>query len=550
MMKQGFQISVAENKVAFRTFFENDFDSVLIDNNQFVIAIEGVILNKKELLKASGFTDFSNFFLNLYQKKNIDSIKELDGEFRGFIWDKNQNRIFVFTNPTSTQRVFYIRENHQIFVDSHLVRLSKTLKEHNISVNPDIGNIYKLLTFGNMLENQTPIQNVFKILDGHYIKIDIDNNTIIEEKYFDLNNVEYYKNSKQEAIRDLDSIFSENILWEYEKDTELNSKHFALLSGGLDSRMALLYAEKLGQKPDEAFCFSQSGYLDETISRQIAKDYNISYTFQSLDGGSYLKYIDKLTELSEGCGLFTGGIHVQYAFENLKNKDIKIAHSGSIGDGILGGFNTVPYRKKPGEFKIVVNPRFLPKVQQDFQKVLNQYESEELFYLRNVAYNRTVLGAQVIQQYAYQTSPFMSKKMLEFAISLPEKWKINQRLYIEWLNQCMPAAASYVWEKTGMKPDAHWKNTVGTKVKKRFSKLWNTKITNQKHKSSMYPYEFYYYNSQDVQDYYQDYFKDNIWRLDNYQELRSDVESLFAQKDFYQKSQGINILAIFKLFFN
>ena len=546
---KGFNIHISGNQINTNLFFENDYDSFVFKNDEVEIAIEGIILNKQQLLQNSSYSNFSDFFINLYQNKNINSIKELDGEFRGFVWDKLNHKVFIFTNPTSTQRVFYTKQNGQIFIDSHLVRLTESLKKNNIPVTPKINNLYKLLTFGNMLENETPIENIFKILDGHYIEVDLKTKNILEEKYFDLENVAYYKDSKEKAIQDLDAIFSENIALEYQKDTELNSKHFTLLSGGLDSRIAMLYADKLDEKPDEAFCFSQSGYLDETISRQIAMDYKIPYTFQSLDGGSYLKYIDKLTKLSEGCGLFTGGIHIQYAFENLKNKDFKIVHSGSIGDGILGGFNTVPFRKKPGEFKIVVNPKFLPKVKSDFEKVLNQYESEELFYLRNVAYNRTVLGAQVIEQYAYQTSPFMSKTMLEFAISLPEKWKINQKLYLEWLNKFTPNASDYIWEKTGMKPNAQWKSTFGPKVKKRFSKLWNAKITKQTEKISMYPYEFYYYNSQEIQDYYQAYFKENIWRLENYPELKQDVEFLFEQKDFYQKSQGVNILAIFKLFF-
>lgn len=546
----GFRIHIVDNHVKTSSFFVKDYDSFVINDDQVEIAVEGVILNKKKLLQNSGFSDFTDFFLDLYQKVNVNSIKELDGEFRGYIWDKLGHKLFVFTNPTSTQSVFYTKHDQQIFIDSSLVRLTKTLKENKISVTPDIQNIYKLLTFGNMLENDTPVENIFKILDGHFIEVDLNNLTIVEKKYFDLEGIDYYKSSRENAIHDLDLIFSDNILMEYEKDNELNSKHFALLSGGLDSRIALLYANQLGEKPDEAFCFSQSGYLDETISRQIAKDNDIPYTFQSLDGGSYLNYIDQLTELSQGCGLFTGGIHIQYAFENLENKDFKIIHSGSIGDGILGGFNTVPYKQKPGEFKIVINGKFLPKVKSDFDKILNQYESEELFYLRNVAYNRTILGSRVIQQFGYQTSPFMSKKILEFAISLPEKWKINQKLYLDWLNQCMPNAADYIWEKTGMKPNAQWKSTIGPKVKKRISKIWNTKITKKPNKTSMYPYEFYYNNSRDIQNYYQNYYSDNIWRLENYPELKNDVRQLFEQKDFFQKSQGINILAIFKLFFN
>lgn len=547
---KGFNIHISNNKIDIDHFFESDLDSFILNNEKFEMAIEGVVLNKTQLLKSFGMTDFPALFEKIYQEKNINVLKELDGEFRGYIWNKLEQTMFVFTNPTSTQRVFYTKQNGQIIIDSHLIRLSHSLKKNNISITPNIDNLYKLLTFGNMLENETPIENIFKILDGHYIEIDLKTQNIVEQKYFDLEKIDYYKHSKEKAIQELDSIFSENIRLEYQKDNELNSSHFALLSGGLDSRIAMLYADKLGEKPKEAFCFSQSGYLDETISREIAQDYKIPYTFQSLDGGSYLKYIDQLTELSEGCGLFTAGIHIQYAFENLKNTDFKIVHSGSIGDGILGGFNTVPYRRKPGEFKIVVNHRFLPKVRTDFDKILAQYESEELFYLRNVAYNRTVLGAQVIQQYAYQTSPFMSKKILEFAISLPEKWKINQKLYLEWLNQCMPSAADYIWEKTGMRPNAQWKSTFGPKVKKRFSKIWNSKITKQTQQTSMYPYEFYYYNSKDIQDYYQAYFKENIWRLENYPELKKDVEFLFSQKDFHQKSQGINIIAIFKLFFS
>ncbi|MCD9856578.1 hypothetical protein LUD75_17785 [Epilithonimonas sp. JDS] len=547
---QGFQIHISENNIESSVFYADDYDSFLLKNDSLEIAVEGVILNKKKLLKSYTVSDFPTLFDKLYRESKIASIKELDGEFRGYIWDKLEHKIFVFTNPTSTQRVFYSKQNGQIFIDSHLVRLNNSIRENQISTAPNINNLYKLLAFGNMLENETPIENVFKILDGHYIEIDLKTHNITEKKYFDLDQIAYFQGSKEMAVRDLNDIFSENIRLEYEKDDELNSQHFTLLSGGLDSRMGLLYADKLGHKPDEAFCFSQSEYLDETISRQIAKDYEINYKFQSLDGGIYLKYIDKLTELSEGCGLYTGGIHVQYAFENLTDFNFKIVHSGSIGDGILGGFNTVPYRQKPGEFKIVVNRKFLPKVKSDFDKIRNDYESEELFYLRNVAYNRTVLGAQVIQQYGYQTSPFMSKTMLAFAISLPEKWKINQKLYLEWLNQCMPNGADYVWEKTGMRPNAQWKNTFGPKVIKRVSKLWNAKITKQTERTSMYPYEFYYYNSKDIQDYYETYFNENIWRLENYKDLQADVQFLFSQKDFYQKSQAVNILAIFKLYFS
>ncbi|WP_185146687.1 asparagine synthase-related protein [Chryseobacterium sp.] len=547
-MNSGFSLKIKDKKV--KTLFSaENYDSFLVENDGVEMAVEGVILNKKKLLEEYYFNDFSLLFLKFYTEKKEKCINELEGEFRGYIWDKVRKRIFVFTNPTATQRVFYAKTNNVIFIDSNLVRLSTSLKTTGINPTPDIQNIYQLLSFGSMLENATPIRDVFKVLDGHYIEIDLENHSIKEKGYFSLENISYWALSKEKAIQEIHELFAENIKAEYRKDDEYRSKHFALISGGLDSRTAMLYAVKMNKKPDTAFCFSQSSYLDEKISRKIAKDFQIKYEFQPLDGGSYLKEIDKLTEISEGCGLYTGGIHVNYAFERLAETDFKIVHGGAIGDGILGGFNLVPYRRKPEGEKLIINRSFLSKVGTSFDDAKNLYESEELFYLRNVACNKTVLGAQVIQQYAYQTSPFMTKEMLKMAISIPEKWKFKQRFYLDWIAKHCPEATKYRWERTLMKPDAKWKTAFGDQVVKRGFKIVHDKILKTPQKSSMYPYQYYFDQDNEIQKYYQKYFEENLHRVQAYPELSADLLVLFDSPDFYSKSQAVNILSVFKLYF-
>lgn len=547
-MKSGFSLKI-EDKHVKTLFSAENYDSFLFKDDKVEIAIEGLILNRQKLLDESCFTEFPLLFLKFYTEKEEKCVNELEGEFRGYIWDKLRNKIFVFTNPTSTQRVFYARFKNIIFIDTHLVKLVSSLKIAEINPTPDIQNIYQLLSFGSMLENSTPIRGVYKILDGHYLEIDLVNSSVVEKAYFSLEDFPYWASSKEKAIGEIHEIFSENIRAEYAKDDDYQSKHFALLSGGLDSRTAMLYAVKMNKKPDTAFCFSQSSYLDEKISRKIANDFQIDYQFQPLDGGSYLKEIDKLTEISEGCGLYTGGIHVNHAFENLTDTDFKLVHGGAIGDGILGGFNLVPFRRKPAGEKLIVNRHFLPHVGEKFTRFLQKYDSEDLFYLRNVAYNRTVLGAQVIQQYAYQTSPFMSKEILKLAISLPEKWKSEQHFYMEWIAKHCPEATKYRWERTLMKPDAKWKTAFGDQVVKRVYKIAHDKILKTPHKSSMYPYQYYFESDADIQKYYQKYFEENFHRVEAYPELSADILELINSKYFYSKSQAINILSIFKLFF-
>ena len=548
-MKKGFSIKISPQNVEVNSFISEEYDNFYLKSPQFDFLFEGVLLNKKKLLNEFALKDFQTLIQELYQQKKSGVIKEFEGEYRGFIYDKSEGKLFVFTNITSTQRVFYGKFEDQIFIETNLVRLNETLKNAGISTKPDQESIYQLLCFSNLIEDKTPIQNVKKLRDGHFLEIDSSAGKCDEKIYFDLPEIPAFNKSKEVAIDRIHEIFTDSVLLEYEKDNEFGTDHLALLSGGLDSRIAMFYALQNNQKPGNALCFSQSNYFDHSISEKIAEDLDIHYEFIPLDGGKFLRKIDELTEISEGMVFYTGGIHVQHAVENMQYENFSLFHSGQIGDGVLGGFNTEPKRKKPSSFKIVEDRKFFPKVQNSLEESLKKYDTEELFLLRNVAYNRTVLGAHDFQQKRYQTSPFMTKDFLKFAISLPEEWKFNHRFYIEWINKHCKEATKYRWERTLMKPNAHWKTQFGDQFLKRGFKIVTDKILRSPQNGSMYPYGFYFENDPVLQKYYQNYFEENIYRLENYPELLRDVQELFSARDFHLKSKAVNILAIFKLYF-
>lgn len=548
-MSKGFSINISQQAIQVNSFISDEYDNFYLKSGQLDFLFEGVLLNKKKLLNKFALKDFETLIRELYLHKKEKIITLFDGEFRGFIFDKTLKKFFIFTNVTSTQRVFHASFNNQIFVDTSLIRLNKTLKNLGIIPQPDIESLYQLLCFSNLPERKTPLQNVQKLLDSHYLEVDCADLICTEAQYFSLAEVPVFTGTKDKAIDCIHEIFTDAVVMEYQKDTELGKDHLALLSGGLDSRVAMMYALQNNQKPGNAFCFSQSNYYDHTISEKIAKDYDIHYEFVPLDGGQFLKKIDELTEISEGMVFYTGGIHVSHAVEKMQYENFALFHSGQIGDGVLGGFNTEPKRKKPSTFKIVEFPQFLPKVKNSLEDILKNYETEELFLYRNIAFNRTLLGAHVFQQKRYQTSPFMAKEFLKFAISLPEAWKFNHRFYLEWINKHCKDATKYRWERTLMKPDAHWKTSFGDKVLKRGFNLINNKILKSPQNSSMYPYQFYFDNDPDIKRYYQQYFEDNLHRISDYPELSEDVISLFQSDNFNTKTKAINILSIFKLYF-
>lgn len=548
-MKKGFSIKISEQNVDVKSFISEDYDNLYLKTASFDFLFEGVLLNRKKLLNEFALKDFETLIGELYFHKKENIIKEFEGEFRGFIFDKVQQKLFVFTNATSTQRVFYGEFKGEIFIDTSLIRLSENLKNSGVQPTPNWESVYQMLCFNGLLERSTIIQDVHKILDGHFLKIDLKNLDKKEIQYFTTFNEGCFSGSKKKASQIIHEIFKESVLMEYSKDTELGKNHLSLLSGGLDSRVAMMYALKNNQSIENVLCFSQSGYIDHTVSRKIAEDYRLHYEFIPLNGGKFLKKIDELTQISEGMVMYTGGIHVNHAVDEMQYENFALFHSGQLGDALLGGYLSAPERKRPSNYKIVGNPQFLGKVETLLNETKKNYESEESFLIRNRGYNTVLLGAHVFQQKRYQTSPFMAKDFLKFAAALPEEWKYNHRFYLEWIQKHCKEATKYRWERTLLKPDAKWKTAFGDQFIKRSFRILNEKILKTPQNASMYPYQYYYDNDQKMQEFYQDYFNKNLYRIETYPELLADVKLLFQNKNFHIKTQAINILSIFKLYF-
>ena len=188
-MKKGFSLQISASDKKINSYLLNNYDDIYVQSDNFDLLFEGVLLNKKKLLNAFALKDLENLLKELYLQKKEQIITLFEGEYRGFILDKIQNKLFVFTNITSTQRVFYGKFEDQIFIDTSLIRLNSTLKDSGISTQPNEGSLYQLLCFGNMPEEKTPIKNIKKLLDGCFLETDLESLNIGEKQYFDLADV-------------------------------------------------------------------------------------------------------------------------------------------------------------------------------------------------------------------------------------------------------------------------------------------------------------------------------------------------------------------------
>ena len=553
--KYGNESNFILRQIANKNFVAEQFtnpkflnDKILEENINFVIGTEGVILNLTDLEKKFDAQNTFDLISKMYLSEKENFIKKLKGDFSGFIFDKKIEKWIVFTNQTGSKRIFYFENNDYFIFSSELKEISFLLAQLNIEKKLNISAAYMLLTCGFMLGDNTFVDNVKRLSAGNYLVL--ENNKIAIKEYFHLRDVPQTTDSKAEIIEKMDALFSQAVRLEFEKDKEYDYRHIATLSGGLDSRMTVLVAHKLGYTNQLNFTFSQSNYLDETIAKKIAIDHRHNFLFHSLDGGNYLKNIDKNVYYSDGLLLFSGSAHSLNSMENINFAKYGIIHTGMLGDAIIGTYLGVPYPRPPSVEMGVHSRLLLPKLRPIFDEIAKNYATEELYKIYNRGFLGIMSGCLYFDIFSQAASPFLDVDFLSYCYSIPEKYKFKEQIYLDWIATKHPEFARYAWEKTGISPlkSNNYKKYFCFGYYRRMSKKFFDMLSG-KIKSGMNPFDLWLEENSELRKYLDDYFAKNIHLLNNYEELKQDCKNVFKIGKAMDKFTILTLLSAMKLHF-
>lgn len=525
--------------VFYYTYFHKfSEDKLFEEDRNYIVGIDGVILNLQKLKNAFGISNYFKLVVYLWNKEGYLFPRNLKGEFSGFVFDKNNDELHVFGNQLATKPFYYSKIGSSIvfsFSLGQIIEYKNKLKYVNCL---DKKAVYSLLTFGGMIENETLLVDVKRIHAGQIVSI--KGESVFVKSYQDFNEVSITIDQKKEAIELLDYTFNEALNLEYAKDVAYNYKHLGTLSGGLDSRMNILLAHQKGFKVD-VFCFSQSNYYDHLISKKIAEDYGLYYQFILLDDGYYLMNLEENVKITNGTMFYLSSAHFNAALKNINLDNYGLIHTGQIGDGVLGGF--VSDGKKSSYLSKTISRRLTHKLVLDNQ-IFYKYASEETFKLLNRVCNLTNSGSFVVESNGtYLVSPFMDTDFVTACLSINPRLKVNARIYIDWINANYKNATNYVWERTKFKPNQNWK----TKLSLYTNKIWleYKKLTNQAHKLSMTPLDYWYQKNSTIRNFYNQFFHQNIDRI-NDESLKKDLILMFENGNVIEKSLVLTVLEFIK----
>lgn len=431
--------------------FVND-KAFFIDGNYLIIC-EGVLLNKTALLNKYNVKAVNELIIKMYEKCGNTFFDEFRGSFSGLLLDHKRNRLIAYTNHYGDNTIFYYFRDNNLIIGSRINYITDTLKENNIAYSFNEDAALDMLTYGYMSDSKSWVNEITRLLPGHYLIVDGCENEKKEFKdiiYYQITNDKYDLGnlSDTEIIEELDRRFTEAVRAEYEKDKEYGYRSLTQISGGLDSRMNLFSAHKLGYDNILCMTFGQSNCLDEKIAKRITADLQIELLLWSLDSAKHLMNIDKYVKINSGLALYSG-VGAEFEILSALNSDkFGLVHTGQVGDVVFGSFlSSVSEISDPDIGGLY--SKYIDRSSETFDLSLYKTREEYLFALRGL------LGAlsshQFTQCFTQVASPFLYKEVLDYALSIPVNKRIGHAFYKTFILNRYPEAAKYVWEKTGVK---------------------------------------------------------------------------------------------------
>lgn len=503
--------------------------------------LDGYVLNKRELTEQYHI-HWHEILYQIFQNKRL--LNDLRGGFCGFVVSKD--KIFVFNDQLGNKPVYYYKSGTRFVISSRWNDVMAVLKSNGCRQTFNENAAKYMLTYGYMLDNSTFTEEINRLLPGQYLEYDRVTGNISVCQYFLLDNTAIENISEKDAVDRIDHYFRQAVKREFEKDVEYGYQHLTDLSGGLDSRMVTWVAHELGYEEQVNITYCRSRYLDFQIAQEIAKDLRHEFLFRSLDDFKWFQDVDEIMEVNNGAALYTG-ISGGYRFLEQINTDLfGIEHTGMIGDAVLSTFFCDEEQNfaAPREGML----RYSNTLKYDIlNEVFDRYDNMEQFSF----YTRGLLGAQTsyfIRQNRVETgSPFLDIDFITNVFKLPFAYRRKHNIYLKWIEEKYPAAANYGWEKWGgIKPTRkqEWKKYLKYSRNLLVERLG--RLAGRVTSSNMTSVDLFLSENKGTQHLIEKYYNENIRHEVIPDELRKDMQQLYAKGTATEKAQVISVLSMVK----
>lgn len=548
-----------EMRIASNGYFaaRNTLDKYLEDKPFFESGIlfsvmEGCILNKKKLMEEYSVQDSRDLISEMYFRLGETFFQSFEGCFGGALFDKKNNKWIVYTNRIGDNAIFYCYKDGKFVAGSQVNYIVDFCKANNIANTLNEGCIYQLLTYGFVPANDTYAKEIYRLQGGTYLTFAGDKIEIKVYHRFKKDPVKLRNCTETEIIELIDNTFLDAVRQEWEKDKEYGYNYLCDLSGGLDSRMNLWCSHELEEKHVTLLTYCKGGYLDETISREIAYYWKDELIFKPLDDASFMYDIEENTFMLGGLSFYcaiTGGKRL---LDSLYLKNYGIEHTGQVGDAVLGSFyhsnEDMTVNKPTGMY----SEKLIHKLPEYVKNLDKDYLDYEIYLIYARAFRGACNSHLLRRNYTEVMSPFLNTDFLQLCLNVPVELRINHGIYKKWIMTKYPDAAQFKWEKIkGRISDGKLKSCIRTYGERGQRKILKI-LSLEKKDIGMNPIDYWISKDKKLARFLDEYKQQGMVMARKYlsEELYRDMDFLYNNGNAYEKAMVLTILASIRLYFD
>lgn len=315
---------------------------------RFVIVFNGEIYNYKTyraLLEAEGVTfktgSDTEVLLHLYIREREKCLDKLNGFFAFCVFDQQENSLFIARDRAGIKPLVYTLQDGFFAFASEL----KALFEYPIDKEIDKISLFTYLQLNYIPAPNSILEKVYKLLPGHYIKIDncyqITSETISPVCYYQIpkpnfTHQDLNPNSYSAAQNNLMELLKESVQKRMISDVPLGS----FLSGGIDSSVICALASRYTDKLHTfSIGFSDEPFFDETeYALEVAKKFKTEHTVFKLSNQDLYEHLFDVLDYIDEPFADSSALNV-YILSKRTKEHVTVALSGDGADELFSGYN-------------------------------------------------------------------------------------------------------------------------------------------------------------------------------------------------------------------
>lgn len=330
-------VYLGHRRLSILDLSENGKQPMCFDG-QVILTANGEIYNFKELRKelesVCVFTSESDseILLHGYRiwgiKKLLDKI---DGMYSFAIYDKSAGKVFIVRDRVGIKPLYYSTIHSHVVWSSELKSLELYHGKDNLIV--DNTALYDFLTYRYIPTPKTLYNGVYKLEPAHYLEIDVNDNSIQKNRYWELvvSKADISIDSGSEKLKEMirDSVREQLV-------SEVPIGVF--LSGGMDSSVVVAEATSfLPSISSYSIGFDVKSHNETYYAKIVSKLFETTYRERTLKQSATEDLYENLKiwydEPFSDTSAFSTFLVSEFAKE-----EVTVVLTGDGGDEIFGGY--------------------------------------------------------------------------------------------------------------------------------------------------------------------------------------------------------------------